>query len=174
MMRKLLVILVSVLVSVLFTGCDDWLSNIDWWARPVIPDNVTRIEAVHVDNAGELPVISDGPIKKEAYMLGIKWETSNVSGDDNMFITGLAVDESDYKKNITCLTPFNATIPAGTDISELFKEADTRYLPEGVDEGFVLLATPNAGEHVFRVEYYKYENEEIPAFSCDTPTIELY
>jgi hypothetical protein len=34
-------------------------------------------------------------------------------------------------------------------------EADRKFLPEGVDEGLVLLEAPDPGEHRFRVEYWE-------------------
>lgn len=170
-MKKLLVAL-----AILATGCD-WVDDRDLsWDDPVIPVTLTGIEAMHVDNAGEFPVVSGDPIKKEAYMLGVKWKTSQIPGEDDKFVTDPVKGgggTADYSKAIICLTPFNVDIPAGTYVSSFFKEADGHFLPEEVDEGFVLLVTPDPGQHAFRVEYYENESDETPAFSYDTPTIEL-
>jgi len=146
-------------------GCDD--SKSETWNDPVIPVELKGIEAVNIDNSGELPVLSNSLIKKEAYMLGIKWITNNVpSDDDDKFITG-AIKKGErtysslsdrYLKAIKCNDQFNANIPAGKYVSKFFKEIDRKYLPVDIDEGFVLLVAPDPGEHSFRVEYYEGDN----------------
>ena len=69
-----------------------------------------------------------------------------------------------------CNTQFNANIPAGKYVSKFFKEIDRNYLPEDVNEGFVLLVAPEPGLHSFRVEYYE---RGILKFFHDTPLIKF-
>jgi hypothetical protein len=76
-----------------------------------------------------------------------------------------------YKKAIVCNTDFSASIPAGSYVSKFFKEIDRKYLPADVDEGFVLLVAPAAGEHSFRIAYYE---GSVLKFFHDTPTINFY
>ena len=158
-------------------GCS---KDLDGWDGSVIPVSLVDIEAVNIDNAGELPAVSTSPIKKEAYMVGIKWITENTpSGDSDKFITGpIQKGEqlysslgSKYSKAIRCNTPFNAKIPAGSYVSKFFKEIDRKYLPADINEGFVLLVAPDPGEHSFTVEYYE---GGVVRFSHNTPPVNFY
>lgn len=149
------------------------------WDEPVIPVTLKSIEAVNVDNSGEFPLVTASPVKKEAYMIGIKWVADNTPSDDDKFITGPIPEgeqtynsiADDYLKAVKCNTQFNADIPAGKYVSKFFKAIDRNYLPADVNEGFVLLVSPDPGEHSFRVEYYI--GEEL-RFFYDTPTIEFF
>jgi len=152
----------------------------DRWNDPLIPVSLVGIETVNIDNSGELPMVSNSPIKKEAYMLGIKWITDNTPSDeDDKFITPpISKGEhlyselgSKYSKAIKCNTQFNANIPAGKYVSKFFKEMDGKYLPSGMDEGFVLLVAPDPGTHSFRVEYY--QGNQLMFFH-DTQPIKFY
>ena len=143
--------------------------DMDVWDGSVIID----IEAVNIDNSGELPVVSALPINKEAYMVGVKWII------EDKFIT-VPIQKGEhlysalgdkYLKAIKCNTQFNADIPAGKYVSKFFKEMDKNYLPSDIDEGFVLLVAPDSGEHSFRVEYY--EGNKL-VFFYDTPLINFY
>lgn len=173
-MKKLILF---VTLTAIVSGCSK--SQDDSWNDPVIPVTLRGIEAVNIDNSAEYPVVTASPVKKEAYMIGIKWVADNVPTDDDKFITGsirqweqshLSIANS-YSKAIMCLTQFNADIPAGKYVSKFFKEINRNYLPADVDEGFVLLVAPDPGEHSFRVEYY--DGEELK-FSYDTRPIEFF
>ncbi|MDR1756689.1 MAG: DUF5034 domain-containing protein [Culturomica sp.] len=174
-MKKLMILAA---LTAIVGGCDP--SNENEWDGPVIPVSLKSIEAVHIDNSGEFPVVADSLVKKEAYMVGIKWIADNaLTDDDDKFITGpihkgeqLYGNMADrYSKAIVCLTPFNAGTPAGKYVSKYFKEIDRNYLPAGVNEGFVLLVAPDPGKHAFRVEYY--DGEEL-TFFYETAPIEFY
>jgi|GEM_PF-1460543 len=174
-MRKFL-LFISLTIALL--GCA--VESSDRWNDPVIPVSLVGIEAMNIDNSGEFPVISNTPIKKEAYMVGIKWITDNTPSDeDDKFITGpikkgehLYSDLSNrYSKAIKCNTQFNANIPEGKYVSKFFKEIDRKYLPADIDEGFVLLVAPDPGLHSFRIEYYEGETLK---FFYDTPSINFY
>jgi len=135
----------------------------DSWYDSVIPVSLVGIEAVNIDNSGEFPFVSASPIRKEAFMIGIKWITDHVITDDDKFITGpIQRGEQTYEsladkysKAVKANTPFNSSIPAGTYVSRFFKEINRNYLPADIDEGFVLLVAPDPGEHSFRVEYWQ-------------------
>ena len=163
--------------AVIMAGCD---ANDYSWDEPVIPITLKGIEAVNIDNAGEKPIVTNSPIKKEAYMVGIKWITDNIpSDDDDKFITGpiqkgeqrYSSVADNYLKAIKCNTQFNSDIPAGKYVSKFFKEINRNYLPVGINEGFVLLVAPDPGEHSFRVEYYI--GEELKFF-YDTSLIDFF
>ncbi len=171
-MRKLLFLAIT---AVAMAGC----STDDGWNDPVIPVSLKGIEAVNIDNSGEYPIVSVLPVKKEAYMLGVRWIADNTPTDADKFITdpirqgeqayGSIADG--YSKAVMCLSQFNSGIPAGTYVSKFFKEINRNYLPADVNEGFVLLVAPDPGLHSFRVEYY--DGDELKFF-YDTPTIEFF
>ncbi len=169
-------VVVLAVAAAVAAGCS---KGDDWGGEFVIPVTLKGIEAVNIDNSGEFPAVSASPIKKEAYMLGVKWIVDNTPTGDDKFITG-PIEEGEqtydaiadnYQKAIKCLTRFNADIPAGTYVSKFFKEMSRDYLPADVNEGFVLLVAPDAGEHSFRVEYY-YGG--VLEFYYDTPLIEFF
>lgn len=152
------------------------------WNRPPIPVDLVGIEAVNVDNSGEKPFVTASPIKKEAFMIGVKWITDNLPTDDDKFVSGSigfghktyeSLGEN-YYKSIVCLTPFNDRIPAGKAVSKYFKEINKMFVPAGIDEGFVLLVAPDPGVHQFRVDYYKNVNDDSPEFYYITPLISLF
>ena len=175
MKKKLL--LIFLVVAMLSCAVEDVGDN---WNDPVIPVSLVGIEAINIDNSGEFPMVSNISIKKEAYMIGIKWITENMpSSEDDKFITGPIKEGQHlhsalgdrYSKAIKCNTQFSANIPAGSYVSKFFKEIDRKYLPVDADEGFVLLVAPDPGQHSFRVEYYM--GEELKFFH-DTPLIDFY
>ncbi|MDR2928690.1 MAG: hypothetical protein LBV41_10925 [Cytophagaceae bacterium] len=175
-MRK---ILLPVAIIIAMAGCSKEADS-DSWADPVVPVSLLGIEAVNIDNSGEQPQVSASPVKKEAYMLGIKWITGyELSDDDDMFITGPVRKgenqygslASRYSKAIKCNDRFSAAVAAGKYVSKFFKEADSDYLPADIDEGFVLLVAPDPGQHSFRVEYY---DGQTLMFFHDTPPVNFY
>jgi len=171
-MKKL--ILFTALV-IIIAGC----AEDHGWDEPVIPVTLKGIETVNIDNSGEFPAITNSFVKKEAYMLGVKWIADDTPTDGDKFITG-SIRKGEqtynsiagkYSKAIMCLTPFRSDIPAETYVSKFFKEIDRNYLPANVNEGFVLLVAPDAGKHAFRVEYY--DGDKL-VFSHDTSLIEFF
>ena len=171
------VVLFMMLAAVVL-GCKK--DSAESWDDPVIPVSLIGIETANIDNAGAVPIVSNSSIKKDAYMLGIKWITDNTPSDEtDKFITGpIARGEhlysqldSKYSKAIKCNTQFNANIPAGKYVSKFFKEVDRSFLPADMDEGYVLLVAPDPGTHSFRVEYY--EGDSLMFFH-DTQPIKFY
>jgi hypothetical protein len=174
MMNRFVIFVIFILIT---GGCS--VDEDYGWNDPVIPVTLKGIEAINIDNSGEFPIITASSVKKEAYMIGIKWIADNIPTDEDKFITG-PIQEGEqtynsiadnYSKAIMCLTSFNSDIPAGTYVSKFFKEINRNYLPTDVNEGFVLLLAPNPGKHSFRVEYY--DGEEL-MFSYDTSLIEFF
>ena len=158
------------------TGCSKD-SDPDYWDDPVIPTYLTGIESVNVNNAGRYPFTTTEPIKKEAYMIGVRWVTDNSNPDGDQAITGPAAAGSysykniadNYAKRIYCNTVFNRHNPAGANVSQYFKAIT--YLPAGIDEGFVLLVAPDSGDHSFKVVYTNKNGE---SYEYDTELIKLY
>ncbi len=180
-MKKLII---PLLLAVLWAGCS---KGDDWSGESIIPVTLKGIEAVNIDNSGEFPKISDEPIGKNCYMIGIKWEVDNLPDDDDAFVGGPIYQgertyssvANGYSKRVRSLTKFNEDIKPeegedGTiiypNISPYFMEADRAFLPEGIDEGLILLEMPDAGTHRFRVEYWRNGSR---AFYYDTPAITL-
>jgi len=145
-------------LAVVLLGC----SPFHGWYDPVIPVSLVGIQAVNIDNSGEFPIVSVSPIKKEAYMIGVRWITEHTTSEDD-FITGPIRQgqrtpdrvSDQFRKRIIAITPFGPSIPAGSNVSSFFKEISRHFLPAGIDEGFVLLVAPTPGEHSFRIEYHK-------------------
>ncbi len=178
MMKKLIL---SLLASVLMVACSS--DGEDWGGETLIPVTLKGIETVNIDNSGKYPEISDGPIGRNSYMIGIKWEVDNLPGDDDAFVGGpiregehtYSSAANGYSKRVRSLTRFNDEVGPTEEIrhpniSTYFVETDRAFLPKGVDEGLVLLVAPDAGEHRFRVEYWR---NGARAFYYDTPTITL-
>jgi hypothetical protein len=179
-MKNFLISAFIAVAAVAITGCS---SGYDPWTEPVIPVTLRGIEAVNIDNAGQFPQITVQPIKKDAYMLGIRWVVDNIPTENDVFITGpiregeqtFGTVADGYQKAIKCLTPFSDGIPAGTYVSKFFKEIGRNYLPRGINEGFVLLVAPDAGTHSFRVEYHEVKQGKTTLkFYYDTPPVEFF
>ena len=158
-------------------GCSkddgDWRDMDD----PVIPVYLAGIESVNVNNADRHPFITTEPIKKEAYMIGVRWVTDNSDPDGDQSITGPVEAgkhryqniADGYTRRIYCNTVFNSRNPAGANVSQYFKEI--KYLPMGINEGYVLLVAPDAGEHSFKVVL---TNKNGDRHEYDTELIKLY
>lgn len=177
-MKKITILATLAVLAIAAAGCQNDEVH-DGWNDPVIPVTLKGIEAVHIDNAGEFPLVSASPVKKEAYVLGIRWIADNVPTEGDKYVTGPIYEGSQtygsisdpYRKAIKCLTRFNAGIQAGTYVSKFFKEIDRRYLPAGVNEGYALLVAPDPGEHRFAVEYWSGNDLE---FSYETSTVNMF
>ena len=158
-------------------GCSQ---DVSWRGgeEPVIPVHLAGIESVNVNNEGQYPFTTTEPVKKEALMIGIRWITDNADPDGNQEITGsIEVGTNryhhiadNYTKRIYCNTVFNSRNPVGANVSQYFKAVT--YLPPNVDEGFVLLVSPNPGEHSFRVVYTNNNSGE--SYEYNTELIKLY
>ncbi|MDR2907740.1 MAG: hypothetical protein LBU91_07120 [Bacteroidales bacterium] len=177
----LLLALVGILAS-----CAKDSKDRDSWNDSVVPVDLTSIEAVNIDNSGEFPVAASTEINKNAYMLGVKWVTKLTpsTGDDKFVTDPIRKGEDTYESlgygfsyAIKCNTQFSTDIPAGSYVSKFFKKVDSKYVPNDIDEGFVLLTAPDPGPHSFTIEYYEdanYGGGKILKHSKSTPTINFY
>ena len=171
--KRIVVYLVVFLICTAGCSDDNWPFSND----EVIPVYLAGIESVNINNEGQYPFTTAEPVKKEAYMIGIRWITDNSAPDGDQSITG-PVDAGKYRyqdiaNNITrriyCNTVFNSRNHVGANVSQYFKEV--KYLPAGIDEGFVLLVVPDPGDHSFKVVY---TNSKGDSYEYDTELIKLY
>lgn len=171
--QKIKIIFAIILLCV--AGCSKDDTGRD---EPVIPVHLAGIESVNINNEGKYPFTTTEPVKKEAFMIGIRWVTDDSNPDGNQAITGpIEIGVSSYKnitenytKRIYCNTVFNSRNPEGANVSQYFKAVT--YLPAHVDEGFVLLVAPDPGDHSFKVVFTNRSNGE--RFEYDTELIKLY
>jgi len=144
---------------------------------PLIPVYLAGIESVNINNAGRHPFITTDPIKKEAYMIGIRWVTDNSDPYGDQEITGPIEAGKNcyqniadgYTRRIYCNTVFNSRNPEGANVSQYFKKVP--YLPTGIDEGYVLLFSPDPGNHSFKVVFTHNNGER---YEYNTELIRLY
>ena len=171
--QEIKIIFAAILLCV--TGCSKEEVSRD---EPVIPVYLAGIESVNVNNEGKYPFTTAAPVKKEAFMIGIRWITDNSNPDGDQAITGpIGVGvysyqniTGNYSKRIYCNTVFNSRNPAGANVSQYFKAVT--YLPTHIDEGFVLLVAPDPGDHSFKVVYTNNGNGD--SYEYDTELIKLY
>jgi hypothetical protein len=148
------------------------------WDDPVIPVHLNGIEIVNINNEGQYPFTTTEPVKKEAFMIGVRWISDNSDPDGDQAITG-TVDAGtnryqniagNFTKRVYCNTVFNSRNPEGANVSQYFKQVTC--LPAGINEGFVLLVAPNPGNHSFKVVYTNNSSGE--SHEYDTELIKLY
>ena len=172
-MNKIKILFAGLLLCV--AGCS---TGSDYWEEPLIPVYLAGIESVNINNEGRYPFTTIEPIKKEAYMIGIRWITDNSDPYGDQEITGpvkvgghryLNIADN-FTKRIYCNTVFNSRNPEGANVSQYFKK--TTYLPSGIDEGFVLLVAPDQGFHSFKVVYTNNSSGE--RLEYDTELIKIY
>ncbi|SBV97832.1 DUF5034 domain-containing protein [uncultured Dysgonomonas sp.] len=127
---------------------------------------IKAIELYNINNEGQGPVISDEPIKKEAYMIGIRYLI-----EENEETTGLYYRVSDNIKSeqIVSNVDIGEEYPAGSDISGLFTK--TSYTSILLDNAFVLKKSIPAGTYSFKVILTTKEDKVMEA---STNLIELY
>ncbi|MDR0509607.1 MAG: DUF5034 domain-containing protein [Rikenellaceae bacterium] len=176
-MKKLLFPLLG---AALLSGCSKKDSGDIGGPDAVVPVHIVGIEATNVDNSGEYPLVTNSPINKKAYMIGVVWLTDNSDPNGDQYIGGpITADpwgrhgstslSSSYTKRIITNDDFNPSNPAGSNISQFFQPATV--LPPDVDEGFVLLVAPTPGQHSFKVRYSTWEGV---AFEYDTPPVTFF
>lgn len=160
--------------ALLLASCTDSA----WKPQSEVAVSLVGIQAVNIDNAGQYPVVDPSSVQKEAYMLGVRWQTTTAPTDDDQYITPPGYEAPrhvlsySYRKAVRCVEAFNADIPAGSYVSKYFKQpSGNPYLPEGVDEGFALLVAPDAGMHSFIVEYSDAEGKVL--FTATTSALEF-
>ncbi len=136
-------------------SCDDELEPVYF--------KLTGIGAYNINNEGEFPFVTEKAVKKEAYMIGIKWIAD---GNDNLYRFEI---QGSPEIKIFCNADFDEQHAAGSDITSYFKPA--RYLPEKISEGLALLKVPAPGKYSFKVKVFLDDGDY---FEYDTPLIDLY
>lgn len=132
------------------------------------PVELVGIELVNIDNSGKDMIESDGPVKKEAYAITIKYLV-----DSERFYSGAHyLGEYDYEyiqnvegvpaKTIYCNTGFGTEYSEGSDVSSCFRICGDILL---------LNEVPVPGVYSFKVKLV-YSNGLV--FEADTKPVTLY
>ncbi|MBK5719632.1 DUF5034 domain-containing protein [Dysgonomonas sp. Marseille-P4677] len=155
-MRLIISLLLSVIL-ILNTAmkCDEDYSD-------PINVNLIGLEIYNVNNEGQYPIISDEPIKKEAYMIGVKQLTD---GDEPRYYQLVEQIET---KTISCDIDIDHEHPAGSDITDFFIR--TSYKPHDLTYSYVLRKEIPAGTYSFKV-IVTTANQ---VFESQTTPIDLY
>ncbi len=154
---KIVLLLFIIAIINTATTCDD---NIDI-SDPILV-NLTGIEASNVNNEGVSPFPSDKPIKKEAYMLSLKYLTDEA---DNTYYNSL----KDTIKSIKIFNLIkNGEHVINNDITDYFIK--TTYCLKGDTWGFVLRKPMEPGEYNFKIMLTT--NSKV--FEASANPIELY
>lgn len=125
---------------------------------------IDGIESFNINNEGKSPFVTDSAVKREAFLIGIKWITKDRYEDSyNTKLINIK------QKRIFCNTDFDENHPAGSDVSNYFKKA--RYTPYEIDEGFVLTTIPQPDIYSFKIVFIC--NDDI-IFEYDTLPVNLY
>ncbi|WP_419033022.1 hypothetical protein [Dysgonomonas gadei] len=129
---------------------------------------ITGIELYNINNEGQGPVISDEPIKKEAYLIGIRYVyviEENEETIEYYYRIGGDIKSEQIVSNVD----IGEEYPAGSDISGLFTK--TPFAPQPLDYAFVLRKSIPAGTYSFKVILTTNEDKVI---EVSTNPIELY
>lgn len=127
-------------------------------------------EAHNLDNSGEYPVKSNDSIRKEAFVIGIRYKVVKETNlTDTLIDIRYRHDRSlkSVKLNVFCNEPFN-NFPKGTNVTSLFSVYDNN---RDYDKLLVLRTTPQAGEYSFDIECTPDSGEVI---ITRTANIKLY
>ncbi|NDW17480.1 DUF5034 domain-containing protein [Dysgonomonas sp. 216] len=134
------------------------------------------VELVNINNEGKEMLISDDPIKKEAYVIGIKYIASEAVDKDSIG-NSFYVKHSNFiyfanaypEPRIYCNNDFDEDYPAGSDISHLFWFSTKDILNQNLL--LILKKAPQKGIHSFKVVFDCHNNKVI---ENNTAEIELY
>ncbi|MDU1889701.1 MAG: hypothetical protein E6767_03345 [Dysgonomonas sp.] len=129
--------------------------------------NLLGFQLVNLNNEGEAPFFSRGPIKKEAYAIGIIYFIDRERKYDHLSFENV---EYGATGKIYCNTDFNHEYLAGSDISDIFIHSE-KTDSAGVDALFLLKEIPQAGNHSFKIVYTLKDGTIIES---STEPIELY
>lgn len=135
-------------------------------AEETIPPKLIGIEIYNVNNEGKNPIVSDEPIKKEAYIIAISYleEDEYTHADYYYNITGSIKSERIY-----CNVDIGTEYPAGSEISKLFSKII--FGPKPYSHAFVLRKSIPVDTYIFKVVVTDNEDK---VFEASTNPIELY
>lgn len=142
---KIKLILPLVLIFCLFsaTTCDD---------PPFEPSviELKGIELNHYDNSMEKMFRSDKPIKKEAYVIGVKYVIKKLDNSNKNNYSRFPTNIK--KRKIYTLNDFDKNHPKGSDVSNFFT---TWSNPNTTDADVILVLNkiPLPGAYAFKIEY---------------------
>lgn len=122
--------------------------------------DLVDIELYNIDFSGEEMIESSDPIKKEGYIIGVKYLVSapNSTDEESWYYT----PENKYgdtehitnikeKPKVFCLSDFSGDYTSGSDISHLFTYGNVKNSEMHIL--LVLKTQPDAGTHLFKVQY---------------------
>ena len=132
------------------------------------PVDLVDIELTHFDYSGEKMIESEDPIKKEAYVLGVrylvKYAHSTSDTKPQYYNPESNYGDTEYIENydgtpspkIYCNTDLGDSYPAGSDITHLFSIGTHNDVK--MDLILVLKDAPPAGTYSFKVRFYCKNN----------------
>ncbi len=129
--------------------------------------NITSIEAYNINNEGEYPFISDEPIRKEAYVIGIKRFDDIKHDSDTQY--NYILEKPIVSEKIICLTDLSDKYTAGSDVTGIFIKSGSRS--DKTDYIYVLREKINPGTHSFKIVAILTDDSILEAI---TSPVELY
>lgn len=126
--------------------------------------NLVGINVSNVNNEGKYPTISDERVKKEAYMIGVKYVTDAKNPKYNY-----AIKDSIESIKILSNSNIDTEHPAGSDLTNYFIK--TTYAPDGINYSLLLKKSISPGVYSFRIILSCTNGK---TFDESTNSIELY
>lgn len=142
-----------IFVSLTAFYCED-TSHYDYIDNPV---EMVDILAENLNFEGEEAFISDEPIRKEAFVIGVTYIVEDtVDLGQQKYPRPIAYSDRIYKDftwKILCNSDFNNEYPAGSDVTKLFRVNTLNYyIPNEFKSSLFLRGTPLEGEHSFTIQ----------------------
>lgn len=132
------------------------------------------MDVCNLDNADVNMTISDRPIKKEAYVIGVKYRLKVEGSEELQYFDPNLVDApiiANVKDNplIYCNNDFNEEYPAGSDITKFFTFGSRDDM--GLNLILVLKKAPAVGSHSFKIRFLCTDNTVVEQ---NTSPVNLY
>lgn len=147
--------------------------------------DLVEIELFNIDNSGRGPVLAKDSVKKEAYVVGVRYKVVDTQNADDT-IHYYNENKVNYDKEVivnTDLIPriftntdFDEDHPAGSDVTDLFLSTDW-HTGQSYDRMLILRKAPEAGIHSFKVSYTLLRDgiaQVVTSIDQDTSPIKLY
>lgn len=169
MKTKLCGLLIVLYFLLTATTCEDFSYESDYANVKLV-----GIELANLDNTGEFPVIAENSVKKEAYIIGIKYRVvTEIEPLDTVYYNrsihynkNLIFNQYRDQIQIYCNTDFNTDHPAGSNITKLFTISE-KY---EYDKLLILRRAPQSGIHSFHMHY----NLDSTKIIADTKPIKFH
>lgn len=164
MKTKSVGLLITLYVLLTATICEDVFEG------PVFEPKVVGIELENLDNSGMYSVVGDDSIRKEAYVIGVRFKVlEEANPDDTIYYSERHHYIAIKKQYIYCNTDFNDDVQAGSEVSDFFATQERNS--DKYNRLLILRKIPKAGIHSFRV---KYELDSAKIIEINTVPIKLY